>query len=260
MINGNKFQELADYVIDIDNPVCDSQIKNYSVIFCKSEYFNLLFKYLNKSNNKHILITGLSDKTINEKRFLQKAGNITRWFAVNAAYEHKDLIPIPLGIENHKGSSKGGYTDHNWLNNNVDTLRNKNKSDIVYCNFRIETNRLARKNVLQHIKSTGLKLRIEKSNLDYETYCRHMSECKYVLCPPGNGIDTHRLWEALYLGCIPITIKSNVFNTYNLPIVQVESFDSIQHLPESRDMKYEQLSMFYWKNLIENEKNNLCIS
>ena len=25
-----------------------------------------------------------------------------------------------------------------------------------------------------------------------------------VAAPRGNGLDTHRLWEALYLGCVPI--------------------------------------------------------
>jgi hypothetical protein len=27
---------------------------------------------------------------------------------------------------------------------------------------------------------------------------------KYVICPRGNGIDTHRVWEALYLGVVPV--------------------------------------------------------
>ena len=31
-----------------------------------------------------------------------------------------------------------------------------------------------------------------------------MAEHKFVVAPRGNGWDTHRLWEALYLGCVPI--------------------------------------------------------
>lgn len=45
--------------------------------------------------------------------------------------------------------------------------------------------------------------------LDYSiagrlAYLRSISEHDFVLCPRGNGRDTHRLWETLYLGSIPI--------------------------------------------------------
>ena len=28
---------------------------------------------------------------------------------------------------------------------------------------------------------------------------------RFALCPPGNGFDTHRVYEALQLGAIPVT-------------------------------------------------------
>ena len=36
--------------------------------------------------------------------------------------------------------------------------------------------------------------------------------------PWGNGIDTHRFWEALYLGSCPITVKHKNYSDFkNLP-------------------------------------------
>ena len=35
-------------------------------------------------------------------------------------------------------------------------------------------------------------------------YLQSINEHDFVLCPRGNGRDTHRLWETLYLGSIPI--------------------------------------------------------
>ena len=32
---------------------------------------------------------------------------------------------------------------------------------------------------------------------------------EFVLCPRGNGVDTHRLWETLYMGSIPI-VKNDI--------------------------------------------------
>jgi hypothetical protein len=35
-----------------------------------------------------------------------------------------------------------------------------------------------------------------------------------VPCPPGNNIETFRLYEALECGCIPLYVKSENDNTY----------------------------------------------
>jgi len=87
-----------------------------------------------------------------------------------------------------------------------------------------------------------------------------MSKYKFVVCPPGNGVDTHRLWEALYLGCIPITLKHRIYRDYNLPIIQLNSWEEIT--PEllekySYNDNMEQLYMTYWKNIIIEELNKL---
>ena len=34
-------------------------------------------------------------------------------------------------------------------------------------------------------------------------------ESRYALCPRGCGVDTHRFYECIYLGCIPIVIRTN---------------------------------------------------
>lgn len=46
------------------------------------------------------------------------------------------------------------------------------------------------------------------SDLEYRDYLVKMNECEFVLAPQGNGIDTHRFWEAIYLKCIPIFIEN----------------------------------------------------
>lgn len=34
-------------------------------------------------------------------------------------------------------------------------------------------------------------------------------ESRYALCPRGYGVDTHRFYESIYLGCIPIVTRTN---------------------------------------------------
>jgi hypothetical protein len=41
-------------------------------------------------------------------------------------------------------------------------------------------------------------------------YLQSIRKHSFVLCPRGNGRDTHRLWETLYLGAIPIVKRRDL--------------------------------------------------
>ena len=48
-----------------------------------------------------------------------------------------------------------------------------------------------------------------------------ISKFKFVLSPPGAGIDCHRTWELLYLDCIPIVQSSTINELYDdLPVLK----------------------------------------
>jgi len=50
----------------------------------------------------------------------------------------------------------------------------------------------------------------------------------FVLCPPGNGVDTHRMWEVLLAGVIFGVKKSIVMESFNdLLISFVEGFRGV---------------------------------
>jgi hypothetical protein len=92
---------------------------------------------------------------------------------------------------------------------------------------------------------------------------RTLSEYKFVLSPPGNGLDTHRTWEAMYLGVVPIVKDSSAmryFQGLGLPLWIVTSWDEVVSVDE-RDLegKYEDLKrgfdcpalfMDYWRRVI----------
>ena len=97
---------------------------------------------------------------------------------------------------------------------------------------------------------------------------KKISDFLFIASPRGNGIDTHRTWEALYMGSIPIVEKHHMYDTYNLPIWQIESWDEVTN--ESKRNYWieryksgnlfkniDQLFMEYWKNRILDEYNKL---
>ena len=92
------------------------------------------------------------------------------------------------------------------------------------------------------------------------TYLRDLRNHEFVLCPRGHGVDTHRLWETLYMGSIPIVQRDPVHSGWqDLPICWIDSWDEVT--PEflsqqkeailNRRLNLEKLRVGYWIRFIE---------
>jgi hypothetical protein len=89
----------------------------------------------------------------------------------------------------------------------------------------------------------------------------------FVICPHGGGLDCHRNWEALCLGCIPIVKTSKINNLYkNLPVLIIKDWSDIdsnllnntlndyKKKFENNEFNMEKLKLSYWTNLINSYK------
>lgn len=118
--------------------------------------------------------------------------NILCWYLTNGNVATHDLgtpqINIPFGIGNNE-------VDITQYYQSLDK-----KEDKIYFNFTNNTNeRLELKRMYRHHPKAYFA-----ESLPYEEYLQDMASSKYVMCPPGNGLDSYRIWEALYVGSIPI--------------------------------------------------------
>lgn len=191
-----------------------------NVIFCKTDFIQQEFQYINTLENDVILITGNSDYPIDHHKFNVRPKNIKKWYAQNALVNHEDLIPIPIGLENKIPSLREGhgigYFDRvkekeELLEMSVGVLPHKE----IYANFNVNTNPSHRNSVLNTIKDTPF-IDWEPWNLSLKDFFNKILEYKMIVCPAGNGVDTHRLWEVLYSGRVPITIKMGDYKIYEL--------------------------------------------
>jgi hypothetical protein len=97
----------------------------------------------------------------------------------------------------------------------------------------------------------------------FDNYLNNIYNHKYVLSPRGNGIDTHRTWETLYVNSIPIE-KRNLNNRFysDLPILFVDDWSQVtRDLLETEFEKLkdnnskDMLTFEYWNDKI---LKNLC--
>ncbi len=141
------------------------------------------------------LITGNSDYSPSmffsneELRELLDNEHLLSWESENWITEHPKVKYLPIGLKPDDKIIK-------FCKDNSKSLKNVPKEDKVYYNFRDQWNTEER---------TSYPFKHDsRVDLGFEEYMNEMAKHKYVMAPMGNGIDTHRFWEAQVCGCIPI--------------------------------------------------------
>lgn len=246
IVNGENLKSLADVVIDVDTVGHSRNYKDAKVVFCKTDLLNVLFSELAEFDGELSLVTHLSDYSITESLFNQRPKCIKKWFAQNADYQHEDLIPVPIGIENHCGPSKGTCIDQLFVENELDDLMDYTKSNAIYVNFaNTHPDRPNKRAALENNSRSDFA-----AQKPYREYFRDLARRMYVASPRGNGIDCHRTWEALLVGSIPIVDRHFSYDTWNIPAIQVDDWDNLGDFKAPRNASSEVLYMDYWRKKI----------
>jgi hypothetical protein len=245
IITGEKIQQLCDIYLgnqeDFNfNHVISKDIKKHSYlntincpfdneyrVFCYSHNINLLSQKIHLFKNNFILITHNSDVEIRETSEIFTILNckkLQKWYGQNICFEHPKLYFLPIGIANSQWP-------HGNLSIFADISFMKNlskKTHKVYFNFRIDTNKIKRQDCYVKLINKLQWL----NNITPTENLKRLSNYEFCICPGGNGVDTHRLWECLYLKVVPIVIKSEfttILLKHNIPLLILnnwEEFDS----------------------------------
>lgn len=51
--------------------------------------------------------------------------------------------------------------------------------------------------------------------LNYPSFFKKCQDFKAIICPVGNGLDTHRFYETLLMNRVPILIKLDNYKIYD---------------------------------------------
>lgn len=237
-------------------------VKEGDIIFTHTGNLDNLF-FLLRNINKDFnltLITHQSDKIINEKMYSRKPLCIKTWFALNVDFDDPNLIPLPLGVANEYSYKKNIVMSSN--NNKLKISTYQKDKLTVYLNFNVTTNYLERQWIKDFFDNKKW-VEIEDNLIEIEEYRKKVIDSTFVMCPPGNGTETHRMWEALFLGSIPI-VKNHITykNIQDLPVFFVDDFKEVSEdslnkflksLTQKPDLNLDKLSILYWHQEIQNK-------
>jgi hypothetical protein len=209
--------------------------------------------------NQDCIITGHSDYDITDS----DVSNYTprMWCTVNKNTENPGVFGLPLGITNDCDDS-----EIHRIYGNIDCMiqvMNEPKIDknMVYMNFNISNYPEERQCVYNLLKDYTwvTKGHINNSLEGRTIFLREIRNHTFVLCPRGNGIDTHRLWETLYMGSIPIVKKHTAHSGWiDLPICWIDDWNQIsldfleseKKRIQSKNWDLSKLKISYWINII----------
>lgn len=241
-----------------------SKIKGNNIYYSHTHDVNNFFKNLPTSDD-FILISHNSDGFITDNPTRDDCAdinlmpqNLKKWYGQNVNVIHEKIVSIPIGLENSQWFKE--IRKEEKIKNILNT--SKNEDYLLYINHNIDTNKQKRQIVYDIFKDKNYATCVYGRNgSNFDNYLNSIYNHKFVICPEGNGIDTHRLWETLYLGSIPIVLNSINTSFYkDLPILFIDNYEELTEdyllknyeIIKNKTYCLDKMNMEYYYNLFQN--------
>jgi hypothetical protein len=225
MISGKCFADRCDWIFDTRYPQ-----KRYSQFLSKSgDWVFINGDFLERIPTLHKKFTWIvhnSDRPFGKHELNLLLPYALRIYAINTTVSHPLLKTIPIGFVDRQLPFLSAFKNPNV------------ERDIeMYGNFTLGTNTQKRQECIDTFKETPAV--VFKSNLSVEEYYSDLCRSKFVLCPEGTGLDTHRVYEALFCGAIPVVLRNSLSELYSkLPICILDSWTDPFYVPTSSPISF----------------------
>lgn len=252
-----------------------------SIYICSSALRDFVTNHLRNIHVKFVLVTGDSDSAIpfqslleSEFHKLMNSPLLIAWFSQNlvaSPKEYPKFRHLPIGLDYHTMSER----EHFWGPKTVPKAQEQLlyavsktappfhlRKPLAYSTFHFQLNRGGRR--LAYAQIPPELIYYEPNQIQRLHSWKRQTDYAFVVSPPGEGIDCHRTWEAMCLGCIPILISTPLDDLFEgLPVLIVKSWTDITaellHKTiedyKTRTFKLEKLELKYWVNEIERAGN-----
>lgn len=269
-ISGERIQSLADVVVgdeqtlyrgninnihfsremlDLNSPNALADLQRHDRVFLFTDFMPAFFAgELGAEMEGRVIITHNGDcEPENHSSILR------RQFSQNAR-QGVGIVGIPIGIENNRWFDYRNLEVVTWSDvpRPLQIIPEKTKGVYFYFSTGTHPSRVAARDILS--KKQGLEWNHPRQKREYfSELARH----KYAICPRGNGLDTHRVWESLYLNTIPIVVRDDYIDAFvGLPIIVLNTWNDFDMaaLPASPifdAQNFAKITMNYWTGRIQ---------
>ena len=228
---------------EIDSDLLANQRPGQTIYVCTDALINFSDNFLLHVREPFALVSGDSDVAINQMLLdnlsIQKILNsnlLIHWYAQNLATSHPKILALPIGLDYHTMWEHPGLwgitavsplaQENALLNNLASSPEFGQRYLAAYCNWHFAIGRGDRQACLDQIDKSACFF--EGHAVPRNSTWLRQAECMFVISPEGAGMDCHRTWEAIFLGCIPILKRNPLTPLFDkLPVMLVDDWGQV---------------------------------
>lgn len=230
-----------------------------------------------------VLVTGDSDLAVNRSTIqnietLLSNSYLKKWFAQNLDYDHQKIEPMPIGLDFHSAwQNPRHYSGRHILPAHQEcelrsisrtAMQFSARAPLAVCDWIGHSTYGDREEARQGMPEDARFVptrRLPRHEL-WQQYAKYA----FVASPSGVGMDCHRTWEAMALGCVPIVKKSPLTPLFEgMPVLVIESWNQVtaEHLQQQQQnfstqkFDYSRIFSTYWCARINKDvQGQSCLS
>ena len=215
---------------------------NYKTLYLVGDLIDQFIEAREQIPNIKTLVIGESDVTQREQDLSKLYSKVGKIFSNNLVGKSDRCFPVPLGIERQAYRSAGRV--RNFQKKYEIKISDRTIPFLIAWNDATNAKRpIYRAEFQIHSDSLVINKRVAASTIH-----KLMRKTMFVPSPAGNGIDCHRTWEALYLGAVPVVLRSEYFGESNWPVLVVDSWS------ELLEKKSNELKDIYISNALDQKQ------
>jgi hypothetical protein len=224
MISGKAFSDVCAWNYDPryrERPFLHWGSRAGDWVFINGDHLDQFLRIRLATPKRFNLVIHNSDAPFDAARLARTLPRAVRIYAINTTVSHPQLTTIPLGFPD------------SGLKHLASIRPSANRDIEIYSNFSAGTNVVARAECLKAFEGDPRVVRKDPIGRGQPEYYEDMCRSKFVLCPVGTGMDTHRIYEALACGATPVVLHSVLDTLYaKLPICILNSWKDPMYVPE----------------------------
>jgi hypothetical protein len=233
-------------------------LRDAKIVFCRSENLQELFASCFEDINASVVICGNSDFEFHKLPEMIPPSVKALFLQNSFISDNKFVFTLPIGIENLRWGVNG---NPRLLKKQIANPENK----ILFGPF--GNTHPVRTQVIKNFSASHLYWDcLPLGRISPREYAKIARRYKMIAAVRGNGIDTHRHWESLYRGVIPVTLRdswSESLLAIGIPLLLIDSWDagsisklfSIPNMPMINPLEIDAIWEPYWRRLIQSFVN-----
>ncbi len=184
------------------------------------------------------LIIMESDTTQYESDLANLYPYVEKIYSNNLIGNSSRCLPIPLGLERQAYQSAGRL--NNFKHQSLIKREKRSIQFLIAWNDNTNPNRKIYRNQFKG----DLRSLIVENRLHANTIHKLMKKSQFIPCPAGNGLDTHRVWEAIYLGAVPVILESEFCGDATWPVIVIKNWSELlEKSNEELDLLFAKYSL-----------------